>query len=157
MLHKGQLLWVEMSLFFNVSKVGRLSCISLHTKLQILIGTLILQICFQTPFWMCTGLDWFWEEVQESSTSNVYTVLTLKSPIIEYFHRSLSLIEPVLDNGMFIISNHWRYGYKARTRSSFQVLVLWSIRSATVPMKSLEMFRFCEELLNQSWWFREIL
>ena len=48
-LHRGHVLEVEMPLFFRLSKVGRLSCMSFHIKLLIFRGTLTFQIKFHTP------------------------------------------------------------------------------------------------------------
>ena len=50
MLHKGQILLVVIPLFFRRSIVGKLSCISFHTKLQIFRGVFIIHMRFQTPF-----------------------------------------------------------------------------------------------------------
>ena len=43
-LHRGQVLWVGIPLFFRLRRVGRPSCISFHMKLQIFRGTFTFQI-----------------------------------------------------------------------------------------------------------------
>ena len=52
-LNIGHVLLVGIPLFFKVSKVGRLSCISFHTKRLTLRGTFTFQIKFHTSggFW----------------------------------------------------------------------------------------------------------
>lgn len=56
-LQKGHVLVVLIPLFFNVRKVGMLSCMSFHTKKLTLCGTFTFQMSFHTLVGICGGLS----------------------------------------------------------------------------------------------------
>ena len=94
-------------------------------------------------------LNWAGDLKKKSLRSRLYAFLTLYSPEVECFHKSLSEATPVLDMGMLRISEHWGKGYIALTRFAFQTPALWSMRSATIPIIRFGFCRLCSGHWNQ--------
>lgn len=133
-----------------------LSCKSLHTNRPTLWGTCTFQLIFHISARNWVDLNWAWDLKIESLRSSVYAFLTLYSPNVECFRKSLFVATLVLDMGVLRISVHWGKGYIALTRFAFQTLALWSMRFATVLVIRFGFCRLCSGHWNQLGWLRGI-
>ena len=106
-LHKGQVLFVPIPLFFKIRKVGMQSCKILHINKLTLYGTFTFQMRFQTSQGIRGGLRWPRDFKASSLRSILYAFFTTNSLEEECFQRILPATTLVFDKGILRISEPW--------------------------------------------------
>ena len=106
-LHKGQVLFVPIPLFFKIRKVGMLSCKILHVNKLTLYVTFTFQMRFHTSQGIRGGLRWPRDFKASSLRSILYAFFTTNAPEEEFFQKNLSATTLVFDKGILRILEPW--------------------------------------------------